>query len=418
MAAAGLVTTLGVLPPFLLGAQAVWVRADLGVGVIGFGLAVSAFFAAATFGSLAGGAVLDRAGRRIGTVVAGALVACGGAAMVTLVRDLGSLVAVMVLLGLANAACQVTANLTVARALPANRRGLGFGIKQAAVPVAIMLGGLAVPTVGQAFGWRTSYGIAAAGGGLVLLVALLRRSPEPRLGAPVAGQTLDQPPLRPLVLCGLAIMLASAAVNFLGAYLATWGYQVGLTPSQAGLLIAAGSGACVLIRVATGHRADGRYGANLPIVALQMVLGAGCLGALALGQEWSVVVFGFLAFAVGWSWPGLFLFAVARVGRDAPARATAVVQAGAFAGGATGPLLLGAVVGWRGFEVAWSIAAVFCLVAALLVWGARRGFLTDLEARPPRTQLHYGGGRREPARTTRDSAERSLSSAERHRPRP
>ena len=60
----------------------------------------------------------------------------------------------MAVLGLANAACQGTANAAVATALPRHRRGLGFGIKQSAVPVAIMFGGLAVPTTTVLFGWR------------------------------------------------------------------------------------------------------------------------------------------------------------------------------------------------------------------------------------------------------------------------
>lgn len=400
MAGAGLITTLGAIPPFLLGAQAVFVREDLHVGITGIGVAVSAFFAAATLAALSGGGLIDRLGRRFGMVAAGTLVLGGGAAMVFLVRDLATLVTVMVLLGVGNAACQVTSNATVARALPTGRRGLGFGIKQAAVPLAIMLGGLAVPTVAQGYGWRASYGITASAGLLLLVLAVVRRPVDTRQPGTVTEAT-DHPPMRPLVLCGLAIMLASASVNFMGAYLASWGFEVGLSPSQAGVLMAAGSGASILARVLIGHRADGRYGANLPIVAVQMVIGGGCLAALASGRVWVVVVSGFLAFAVGWSWPGLFLFAVARVGRDAPARASAVVQAGAFAGGATGPVLLGAVVGSLGFEVAWGMAGLCCLTGGVLVWWARRGFLADLESRPPRTQLHYGGGRRAPARTTR-----------------
>ena len=40
-----------------------------------------------------------------------------------------------------------------------------------------------------------------------------------------------------------------------------------------------------------------------------------------------------VAFAVGWAWPGMMLFAVVRVGREAPAAASGAVQVGAFAGG-------------------------------------------------------------------------------------
>jgi fucose permease len=111
---------------------------------------------------------------------------------------------------------------------------------------------------------------------------------------------------------------------------------------------------------------------------------------------WSVVVFGFVAFALGWSWPGLLLYAVARVGRDAPGQASSVVQAGAFAGGALGPVLFGLVVGQVGFEAAWFTAAAAFLVAAVLALVARSGFRKDLRRRPPARPFGYGGGRDRP----------------------
>lgn len=104
----------------------------------------------------------------------------------------------------------------------------------------------------------------------------------------------------------------------------------------------------------------------------------------------------FLAFAVGWSWPGLFLYAVARLGRDAPTQAASVVQAGAFIGGAVGPALFGLVVSLVGFQPAWYVAAAAFTTAAVLVLLARRGFRLDLERRPPTEPFGYGGGRDKP----------------------
>lgn len=399
MTAAAAVTALGTIPPFLIGAQAVFVRAELGFGLTRLGIAISAFFAAAAVTALAGGGLIDRVGARAGLVIAGALVAAGGATMVLLVQDWTSLVACMLLLGVGNAACQVSSNLSVAQALPTHRRGLGFGVKQAAVPLAIMLAGLAVPTVGRLYSWRFSFGVTAGAGLLVLGLALLARPPRrPRGAAAARGQ--DRPPLGPLLIAGLGITCASAAANFLGAYLASWADLSGLTPSQAGLLIAAGSGASIVVRIVLGHRADGRHGANLPVVAVQMFVGAGCLVGLSSGGPLAVIGFGFAAFAIGWSWPGLFLYAVARVGRDAPARASAIVQAGAFVGGALGPIGFGLLVGTAGFEIAWWSAAGAFVVAGALVLLARRGLVVDLVARPPRVPLGYGGGRGQPARQT------------------
>jgi len=392
MGAASGLTTLGALPPFLLGAQAVWVREDLMIGLGLFGVGISVFFASAASGSVPAGRLVDRVGPRRAQVVAGLLVATGGVFMATLVRGPLSLLATMAVLGLGNACCQTVANLSMARALPPGRRGLGFGVKQSAVPLAIMLGGLAVPTLGGMLGWRSTFVTTAAVGALVGLNALVRRGPVAGPAAAVADG-LDQPPRWPLLLCGLGITFASAAANFLGSFIASWGYEIGLTATTTGLLMAAGSAGSIAVRVVSGWRADGRHGANLPVVAAQMYAGALCLVGVAVGTEATVLGFGFLAFSVGWAWPGLLLYAVARLGRDAPARASGVVQAGAFVGGAIGPMGFGALAGEAGFRPTWLLAAACFVVGGTLVLAARRGYRIDLAERPPRAPITTGGGR-------------------------
>lgn len=392
MAGASALTTLGALPPFLLGAQAVWVRGDLAIGLGLFGVAVSVFFAMAAVGSYLAGVILDRLGRRVGLILAGSLVAAGGASMALLVQSPWSLLATMAVLGLGNASCQTVANLSMARALPIHRRGLGFGVKQSAVPLAIMLGGLAVPTMGGQLGWRSTFVTTGVIGVLVAARAVLRAGPDVTPPAD-AEVEFDQPPWWPLLMCGLAISFASAAANFFGSFIASWGYDVGISATTMGLLMAAGSAGSIVVRVYSGYRADGRNGANLPVVALQMLVGAACMLGLAVGTPTAVICFGFIGFAVGWSWPGLLLFAVARLGRDAPARASSVVQAGAFIGGAVGPMGFGTMAGVVGFPVTWLTATGCFLIASSLILWARRLFADDLRGRPPRTPLTWGGGR-------------------------
>jgi MFS family permease len=164
--------------------------------------------------------------------------------------------------------------------------------------------------------------------------------------------------------------------------------------------MALGSGINILVRVAVGHLADRRYGRNLPVVAIQMLVGGASLAALSIGSPSVVVPAGLVAFALGWSWPGLLLYAVVRVGRDAPGTASGIIQAGAFVGGAAGPALFGVMVGLVGYQTAWQAATACFAVAAGLVLLARRMFIADLVARPPVHPIGYGGGRRAPARTT------------------
>lgn len=404
MLGASALTVLGSLPPFLVGAQAVLIMRDLAFGAAGVGLVVSVFFAAAALSTIAGSGLFERMSGREGRMLAGALVAAGCLAVGLVVRDLVGLALAMLVLGVGNATCQGTSNRTVAALLPPHRRGLGFGIKQAAVPTAIMLGGLAVPTTTALLGWRSTFTITGAVGLLVLAVAL----PGGRQGGPVRGpradrrapRAADHAPWGPLVLCAVAVGSASMACNFLGAFLASWAHEVGLTVEQAGWLMAGGSATSVVMRVLTGARADGRFGGNLPVVATMMLGGAVALAGLgALPVPWAVVVLGVVAFAVGWSWPGLMLYAVARVGRDAPTQASSVVQSGAFVGGATGPALLGLVVDAAGFRWAWGVGGALFLLAATLTLLARAGFRRDLLRRPPTVVFHYGGGRGRPRRT-------------------
>lgn len=382
-----------------MGAQAVFIRPELELSASLFGLLVSSFFASAAGAALLGGRLLDRLGRRRGTLLAGSLAAAGGVAMALLARSWWSGLAAMVVLGVANATCQVTSNLAMARSLPAHRRGLGFGVKQAAIPIAIALAGLAVPLLSVTLGWRATFLLTGLGG-LVAAASALRMPAAPGAVAGIVAADRDRPPVTALLVVLGAVVLGSAAMNALGAFLASWAGEVGLTPSQAGLLIAAGSALNVAVRVLSGHRADRRHGRNLPVVAVQMVVGALAVSVLALPAAASLVPATLVAFGVGWAWPGLLLYAVVRVGRDSPAAASAVVQAGAFIGAATGPAAFGLAVQTLGFPTAWRMAAGVLFVAAGLVLLARRLFVADLQARPPRTPLGYGGGREEPARIT------------------
>ena len=395
---ASAMTTLGTLPVFLLSAQSVFVRSDLDFDERGFGVAVSAFFVAAAAAALLGGGRVDRVGRRASTVGAGFLTAIGSFGVAWAARSWLVLTLAMVVLGVANAACHMTSNVIMARVVPPHRQGLGFGVKQAAIPLAITLAGLAVPTVGALLGWRWTFALTGFGGLVIVLVGL--RLPSATIGGRRTGDAPDRPSTTALVTIMIAVLLASAAGNSFGAFVASWGFRVGLTPDGAALLMAAGSAMNLVVRVVGGHLADRRYGRNLPVVAAQMLIGAVALAVLSLPSQPTVVVAALIAFALGWSWPGLLLYAVIRISRDAPGAASSYLQAGAFVGGAAGPALFGVIVGASGYETAWRVSAVLFAVAATLVIVARRMFIADLVARPPAQPIGYGGGRKAPAYTT------------------
>ena len=381
MLGAGAMTTLGALPVYLLSAQAVLVREDLSFSEPQLGLAVSAFFAAGALVSVSAGVLVDRLGRRASTVVAGCLSGLSAGGIALAASSFATLLSLLILAGVANAALQVTANAAIARVVPSGRQGLAYALKQCAVPVSILLGGVAVPTVAVVFGWRWPFAAAAFGALLVALLGL--RLNSGLLIGPHHARTGERPPTGALVVTAAGMTLASAACTSLGTFFPIWAFETGVTPGAAGLLLASVSALSIAARIGAGLAADRRRGHHLSAVAIHLVLGAVGFLLLAVGNVVALLVGAVLAFAVGWSWPGLLLYAVVQVGRDRPATSSSAVQVGAFTGGAVGPVLFGVLVSTTGYRFAWRAGALVLITAAALMLLARRMFLDDLNRRPP-----------------------------------
>jgi MFS family permease len=379
MVGAGTVTTLAAIPPFLLSAQSVLMESDLGFDETQLGFAVSGFFAAAALTSLALGRRSDVVGPRLTMVISGLLAAASGL-VIAFAQSYAVLLGALVVAGVANAGLQLTANMSVANDLPPGQRGLGYGIKQSAIPFSILIGGVAVPVVAVTVGWRWTY-LAVAVGALAVVAAALR-IPRRTTASRVAAADLLSPPRTALLLTFAAMSMASMAVNSLGAFLPAWSFRSGLTPSQAGLLVGLASAGSILMRVLGGAAADRRRTRHLPVVARNLGIGTVGIVLIASGNPGLLVVGAVIAFAYGWGWPGLLMFAVVRMGRDRPGLASTSVQAGAFLGGACGPALFGLVVASSGYRVAWASVGALMLVSAALLFVARASFIADLSHRP------------------------------------
>lgn len=368
------VATAGVLPAFLTGGLAVQVRDELGFSEAALGLAVAAFFATSALSS----ALLGRAVERIGSHRGMRLAAAGSAAsllgVAVLARSWASLVVLLALGGLANAASHPATHLSLAREVPADRQGLSFGIKQAAIPTATLLAGLAVPTVAITVGWRWAFVGASV---LALFVAFLvpaetlggsRRLKEARAG---------DVPLRALVLLAVGIGLGSMAATPLGAFIVESSVSAGLDVGTAGLLLALGSAVGITVRVSFGWFADRMSSGRLRLVATMLVVGAAGFALLATGMNGLLVAGTLLAFGFGWGWPGLFNFAIVRSNPGAPAAATGVTQTGASSGAAAGPLLFGLIVASTSYTVAWTFSGGVALLSAAAILTGRYLLLRD-----------------------------------------
>jgi MFS family permease len=363
------VATAGVLPAFLTGGLAVQIRGELGFGSAALGLAVALFFVSSSTASAVMGRVVERIGAHRGMRLA----VLGSAASLSCVAVFaGSWTGLVVCLmfgGLSNAVTHPATHLSLARQVPPGRQGYSFGIKQAAIPAATLLAGLAVPGIALTFGWRWAF---AGGAALAMGVALL--VPAERVGGAekVTAARSSDAPMGPLVLLAVGIGLGSAAATPLGAFVVESSVQTGLGAGTAGLLLALGSAASIVVRVLFGRLADGMGAGRLRLVA--GMLGAGVAGfvMLATGSPALIVPGVLLAFAAGWGWPGLFNFAVVKSNPGAPAVATGVTQTGASGGAAVGPILFGLLVGAAGYGTAWLFSGVLALAALVAILAGRR----------------------------------------------
>lgn len=402
-------TVVCTLPAYLLGALVVLVRGDLGFSAGAHGTAIALYYAAAAVGSVGGGQLVEWAG--VGRSLRAAAITSGGvcAAIAAFAHGWGSLVAILMVGGLASGVAQPAANAILAKGVSSRRMATAFGTKQAAVPTSGILSGLAVPVLGVTLGWRWAFLAAVPAAVAVALVIPARADARPK-GKP-RFQTAD---LRmfPLVAVTLAFGLGSAAAITLPAFLAEAAVSAGHTTALGGFMVAAGSATSVAVRLIVGWLADRRSGGHMRVVAVMLVGGAAGFVALSMAESAPMLFAGaVLAFGAGWGWPGLLLFALVRVNPLTPGVATGIAQGGATIGAVVGPIAFGWVVTHGSFGTAWLMAAGAAATAGVLLLGARTLVARDLargadlsspEPGRPRgaveSRTESGGGSRRTAR--------------------
>ncbi|GAA4788383.1 hypothetical protein GCM10023200_23580 [Actinomycetospora chlora] len=376
------ITTATVLPVFLLGALSVQIGDELGFDPAALGVVVSAYFGVSALVSLPVGKLVERLGSRRTSRIA--LVGAAIAMLLTagLARSFGAVVAIVLIGAWTNVMGQLSTNLTLARAMPRARLGLSFGVKQACVPLATLLAGLAVPAVGLTVGWRWAYVIAAGFALLGLVLAPRGADPEERSG----DRTADRATVA-LAVIGGAAGLGAASSTGLSIFLVASAVDGGVAPGLAGLVLTLGSVVAVVMRMVHGWLADRRAGGHITVVAACLLLGAAGVVLLALPGSVALIVGTVLGFGLGWSWPGLLQFAVVRLNPTAPAAATAVVQVGVYAGGCLGPVGFGLLATHLSFAAAWVVAAVAMLAAGAGVLVGRRMLLRHRAAAASRREV-------------------------------
>jgi MFS family permease len=363
------VVTVGVFPVFLVGGLGVQLQHELHFGAASQGIAAAGFFVVAAVFSRAMGSLTERIGARLGmqAAAAGSSVCLFGLAMV---GNQAWMMAVLWLSALPSSLGQPASNLLVAQGVPANRRGLGFGVKQSAIPLATLLAGFAVPSVALTIGWRWVFVIA----GLIGVVATVTVPWLPQAERSASALQAERGGVRwgALVLIAAAGGLGSAAANSLGSFVTTTSVAVGFGPGTAGLVLSLGSFAGLTIRLVVGAAAD-RWKPNLlRLITGMMLVGSVGFGLMAVPSAAPFMVGVAVAFGAGWAWPGLLNFSVAQLAPDRVASATSFTQTGIYLGGSLGPLLFGVLAEHVGLSGAWLSAGASAVCGGVLMLFVRR----------------------------------------------
>lgn len=313
----------------------------------------------------------DRIGARNATLfsLASSAVALGAMAIAP---TFAWLVAATLVTGVTQAIANPATNKLIAVHVPAGRRGVATGIKQSGVQAGSAIGGLMLPPIALAVGWR--WGIAL--GALVPLACILLTLSTIQAERTVAG---FRPSGIGLAADGIGRVAAYGFLLGLGGtavftYLPLFGQErLGLDPVTAGATVSVMGAMGVVGRIAWGRVAETRFGSDraLAIIAgISVIVGLGLLAAPVLGpwMVWPVAVLTGLS-ASSWNAVGM-LAVIQKVPPERAGRASGTVMFGFLGGLGLGAPIFGRSVDLLGdYRVGWAVITVIFALALLLVVG-------------------------------------------------
>lgn len=348
------------LPLALISAQILQLDRDLGFGVGRLGLATAAYFGAAALAANPAGRLVSSLGAGTGLRFGGFLVvlSCVVAASATTWWLIPIAAAVG---GVANGTIQVASNLAIFDGVSRTRQGVGFGAKQASVPLASVLAGISLPLIGLVFGWRWVF-VGAAALALTLAVSAPEISGE-RAATREEGR-IGRPP-RSLLFLAIGGIAGAMAGNGLSLFVVPSAVDIGIEEAAAGAVLAGCSLLVVLVRLGVGWLVDRNQ--SIGLTEMAWMAGAGALGAIVLFGATTPALYLVampIALLGAWGWPGVIFFTVVHSYPDQPARASGVVLSGNLTGTVVGPLVVGSLAGRGNYPAAWLFVTVMSIVAA------------------------------------------------------
>lgn len=360
-------TGAGMLPIFLISTQVFQIEADIGFGVGELALATTCFFAAAALASNVGGGIVSRLGPSVGIRVGSSMtiVACllAGSAVAVWMIPLAAIFG-----GIGNGVIQVGSNVAIFDGVRPGRQGLAYGAKQAAVPTASILAGLALPAIGLLFGWRWVFA-----GAVVLAAILVVSTPDLRRGN---GATRVEKPVGRLstsmIWLGVAGMTGAAAGSGLSLFVVPSAVDIGIGEAAAGAVLAFCSALVVVVRIGVGWLVDRRRSSGHREMAVIATVGAVAAFVLMNADVPAVYLASMPIALLGtWGWQGVIFYTLVTTYPEIPAKASGMLLSGNLTGTLVGPLVVGAFAGRGNYPGAWLFVSICAALGAIGFLAAR-----------------------------------------------
>ena len=319
------------------------------------------------------------------------LIAGAAALLLYLVPSIGLALLASALVGLGNGTANPAGSEVLTRHTPAAHRNLMFSVKQAGVPLGGVLGGLAIPPLIEAMGWRLAAAVVCVFCIAAVLLTLPFQSridppPDSRVQQSLLSFRLTDilVPLRSLSRgtrmwraswVGFLLAVPQAAwITFVVTYLVI---ALGQSLSTAGLVFAVMQTSSVLGRVGLGWIAD------------RVASGPTTLMIAAVGSAVSTILLGFSSPAWPlWAFMALAAFAgilvsgwngvqIAEVARRSPPELIGETSAGSviliFMANMLTPVAFAAFVALTArYDLAFLASGIFSLACLPLLWGIDR----------------------------------------------
>ena len=379
VAAASALLAAGATPQIISGPLAPYLRLDLGISSseLGLGLSLSAIPAVVL------AVWLGRVTDRVGGINVGRLTCIGGALFMVALSQAPStawFVTLLATAGILRVLSEPSSSRILVDFLARTPRVLGFGIREAAVPLLVLVSTAVLPVFGDRLGWRTVFAACSAFAlvGLALLVGPARPGRQPvrtgpgsRPAAPVAAgpprNALDDVASLGLGFYGGAALLFINLVVF-NAFASLSFVDAGASADTAAGLVAASAAGSVLMRVGCAHAVTRRDLDAPRTIAVMAAVAVAGYAAMATGSTTLMFIGIPVGYVVGWGWTPL-LFAHITVGRE---RSTGMITGIVSTMFAVAALMSPVTAGWAaerfGWLAVWALVALFSAVAAALMW--------------------------------------------------